>query len=201
MDIRLKRAEANSQDQWEPVYGTGRVNAAAAGAGAVLAAALIIGGLLWYSSRPAPPKPWNSKAIIATFDYLDTEADTRTLDLYYTLENATDFDYRMPKKDQLEINGRLKGENSLTALAGAFSIDQNANFIPARHRRRFTIHMAGPVGINPGPAPHTREEHQKQWKQLAGFISEKMPNLDGFVIFDPTRRYEIDFPNGWDRLK
>ena len=173
---------------------------AAAGAGAVLAAALLAGGILWLSSRPERPKPWNSKAIIATFDYPDTEGIPKTVVLDYTLENKSDLDYRMPKKDQLKINGLLKRENSLIAEGGAISIDEDENFLPAKHRRTFRIHLDFPVDAGLGPEPQTKEDYRRRQRIIANVLKEKLPNLNGFVIFDTMQRYEIVFPNGWDNI-
>jgi hypothetical protein len=36
-------------------------------AGAVFAVVLIAAGVLWYSSRPSRPKPWNATALKAEF--------------------------------------------------------------------------------------------------------------------------------------
>jgi hypothetical protein len=135
---------------------------AAAGAGAVLAAGLLVGGILWYLSLPQRPKPWNAKAIIATFDYPDTEGTSKTVVLYYTLENTSDLDYRMPKKEQLEVNGRLKRENSFTAEVAGISIDEDENFFPAKHRRRFGIHLAFPIDADLGPQPQTKADYRRQ---------------------------------------
>lgn len=178
------------------------VISASAGAGAVLMAALVFGRVLWYSSRPERPKPWNSQAIVAKFDYPDAEGKvgSKTLVLYYTLENTTDFDYRMPKKDQLEINGRLRRENSLSASSGAISIDDDENFFPARQRRRFAIHLGYPIEVELGSEAKTKEDHHREWQIIADFMKKDLPNLNGFVIYDQSQRYQIDFPNGWDNL-
>jgi len=34
-------------------------------------------------------------------------------------------------------------------------------------------------------------------KQLAPFMDRRMSEINGFVLFDPTNRYKVDFPNGW----
>ena len=34
-------------------------------------------------------------------------------------------------------------------------------------------------------------------KQLTPFMDRRLAEIDGFVLFDPTNRYKIDFPNGW----
>lgn len=81
------------------------------GAGVATISALILGGWMWYRSRPAKPKPWDTRAIVATFDYPATETGQFTDDpkaesivVYYTLENETDTDYRMPPQEQIEVD-------------------------------------------------------------------------------------------------
>lgn len=152
-----------------------------------------------YNSRP---KPWNSKAIIATFDYPDVEGDTnpKTIVLYYTLENTTEADYRTPKKDQLEINGRLRRENSLSAGGSLISIDEDENFLPPKQRRRFAVHLGYPMNAELGPTPQTKEDYRRQWQVIANFMKKELHNINGFVIFDTVNRYEIELPNGWDNL-
>ena len=173
---------------------------ASAGAGAVLTLAVIAGAVLWYSSRPERPKQWNPKAIVATFDYPGVEgnAGTETIVLYYTLENTTDFDYPMPKKDQLEIAARLRRENSLSG-GGELTIDDEDTFLPAKQRRRFAIHIGYPITTALGPNK-TKQDQRHQWQIIANFMKAEMTNLNGFVIFDPAQRYQIEFPNGWDNL-
>jgi hypothetical protein len=34
-------------------------------------------------------------------------------------------------------------------------------------------------------------------KQISPFVDRRLSEIDGFVLFDPTNRYKIDFPNGW----
>jgi hypothetical protein len=162
-----------------------------------------VSGVLSYSSRPERPKPWNSKAIIATFDVpgVEGEATSKTLLLLYTLENTTGSDYRMPKKDQLEIDGRLRRENSLDFGGAAITIDEDEAFLPAKQRKRFTIHLAYSVKADIGPPPQTKEEYRHQQQVLAEAIKKDLSNLNGFVIFDLVNRYEIDFPNGWDDIE
>jgi len=165
-----------------------------------LALSAIVAATLWYSSRPKPPKPWKSKAIIATFDYPGVEEDTnpKTIVLYYTLENTMEADYRMPKKDQLGIKGRLRWENSLSG-GSLFPIDEDENFLPPEQRRRFALHLGYPMKAELVPE-QTKGDQRRQWQVIANFMKKEMPNLNGFVTFDTVNRYQIELPNGWDNL-
>lgn len=181
--------------------------AAGFGGGFAVVLASIVAGWAWYQSRPEKPKPWDAKAIIATFDYPDTESGEPEgpvgfrpdmLVLYYTLENTTDVDYHSPQ-EQLEVDGRLKREKSLTG-GSLVTLDKEPVFIPAKQRRRFSVHVHYPVKETFGPEPKTKEETRKRWMLIAGYMKKEYSNLDGFVVFDSTNRYQINLPNGWDNL-
>ena len=109
------------------------------GLGTAVGLALIVGGFLWYESRPkppVPPKPWNSSAIKADYDFVTSEGDKNTIVFYYNLENTTDFDYRVENAEHVAMNGRLGSENSLTPFMKAEGI--------------VAVKLAGvPVGGNP----------------------------------------------------
>ena len=54
------------------------------GAGFALALVFLAGGWFWYSSRPKPPKPWDTKAIQAEYDYVSSEGKDNDIVFYYT---------------------------------------------------------------------------------------------------------------------
>ena len=110
---------------------------ASAGAGVAVTLLLIIGGHNWYQSRP---KPWDTSAVKATFHYIDTEGVNTTLVFMYTLENTTDFDYRLPDKSRAVVMAKLKKEKSLSDDSGYIKVDYPV-FVPAKQRLRFFIHI------------------------------------------------------------
>jgi hypothetical protein len=179
------------------------------GAGFAVVMASIVGVWVWYQGRSAKPKPWDAKAIVATFDYPDTESGEpegsvgfrpETVVFYYTLENMTDIDYYMPPLDQLELDGRLKRERSITSTRGLVTLDNDRVFIPAKQRRRLVVHLHYPVKESFGPDPKTKEEQRKRWTLIADYMKNQLPNFDGFIVFDSTNRYQINLPNGWDNI-
>jgi hypothetical protein len=172
---------------------------ASAGAGFAVLLAVIVGGVIWYSSRP--PKPWNSAAIKATYDSIDTEGDKRTFVFDYTLENETDADYKVNSDALVTVAGRLQTQKSLSMLGGhegVVKIDYPI-FVPARQRVRFAIHLLaypykGELKLN---SDASREERRNYYKALEGYVRKELANLDGFVLFDEVNRYQINFPKGW----
>lgn len=179
--------------------------AAGFGGGFALVLVAVAGCWLWYQGRPAKPKPWDAKAIVATFDYPDTKGSNgvmpETIILHYTLENTTDSDYQMPPQEQLVLDGKMKREKSLATGGGLYSVDKEHIFIPAKQRIRFTVTLEYPVMEKFGPDPKVKEEYRKKFKLIADYIKKEFPNLDGFVVFDTTNRYQINLPNGWDNIK
>ena len=167
-----------------------------AGLGLVLAAAF--GGYLWYQSRPTPPKPWNKMAIKANFDDVDTEGEQNTLVFNYTLENTTPFDYRVLESSGLSIAARLKRENSLSMSAEreVLRIDYPI-FIPPGQRLRFAVHLAYSYPGKSPPSDASRDARKEHREALKTYVNKEMRNLDGFVVFDESHRYQIELPRGW----
>jgi hypothetical protein len=62
---------------------------------------------------------------------------------YYTLENTTDFDYRVEDGNQITMTGRLEPENSLTPFLKPEGVVDYPIFVPAKKRVRFRVHLIG----------------------------------------------------------
>jgi hypothetical protein len=162
---------------------------------------VLVGGFLWYESRPKPPKPpkpWNTAAIKAEYDFADTEGDNNDIVVYYTMGNTTDFDYRVEKSPDVTFSAKLLRENSLSISSDADRIDRidYPIFVPAKKRVRFPIHLRYPYSekMKANPAPGEGEKYRKSVEK---YIINEMNNLDGFDLLDETNRYEILFPAGW----
>jgi len=172
------------------------------GLGTAVGLALIVGGFLWYQSRPKPPKPpkpWNTAAIKAEYDDSDTEGNTNTVVISYTLENTTDFDYRVENARDITFSGKLLMENSLSPDSSMVRLDYPI-LVPAKKRVRFAIHIPFPYPekMKPNPAPG---EGKKYRESVEKFIAKEMNNLDGFDLLDENNRYEIILPAGWKQAK
>src|SRR5215469_14593923 len=90
------------------------INAAGFGAGFALTFVLCAWGIYLYESRPRPLKPWNTNAVIADFDYTSVEGDKNTIVFVYTLQNNTDFDYKISNADSVSLGAKLEEENSVS---------------------------------------------------------------------------------------
>jgi hypothetical protein len=177
------------------------------GLGTAVGLALIVGGFLWYENRPkppVPPKPWNASAIKAEYDLVGTETNKEKQNVivfYYTLENTTDFDFRVEDGQHITITGKLKDEKSLTPFLKPAGVIDYPIFVPAKKRVRIEIHLVGytyPVKQKDNP---TAEERKQYRAMLAKYVADEFPNLDGFDLLDGENRYEIVLPGGWKETK
>jgi hypothetical protein len=158
------------------------LRSAAAGAGFAVAASLIVGGFLWYQSRPKPQRPWNASAITATFssglnlapgivpplgeDALDGGFD-------FILENTTDSDFRLTDPSTYSIVVSLKQEKALSA-AYAPKLKLPV-FIPATQRAKVHLDLS---------------------------CDTCAKEVGGFVLFDESTHYQISFdlPPNWEDI-
>ena len=166
------------------------------GTGVALAASLAV--FLWYQARPKPPKPWDTSSIKATYDYMDTEGDKNTIAMFYTLENTTDFDYRIQDKSEVTMNAKLGKQSSLSEFKDDFSRIDYPIFIPAKKRIFFSVHIAYPYSVKENPNAD-KDEKAKYNEDLTKYVNQSLNNLYGFELLDPSKRYDIVFDAGWKK--
>jgi hypothetical protein len=164
------------------------------GAGLAITLLLIFGVYSWFKNRP---RAWDNKSITANYDGVDTEGDKNTLVFYYTLQNNTDFDYSIDDVAKITLLVKLERQKSLSGgkndsfLKGDFPL-----FLPAKQRLRFGIHLGYPYEKKGKDNP-SREEQVQYRKEVASYVKNELSNVDGFVLFDEAKRYQVDFPPGW----
>src|SRR5262245_60834304 len=135
------------------------------GAGAVLMLALIVGSLLWYTSRP---RSWNATAIQASFSQetysVDADSNVIAMGLDYTVNNTTETDYTVSGTNTFMI---VEPDAMHPSASGKYKIAE-ARFVPAGHKEKCS------VSVDP--------EFDTSFA------------IEGFVIFDKAYRYKIVFP-------
>jgi hypothetical protein len=160
------------------------------GAGFVGMLSVIAGGVVWYSHRPRPEKPWNEFAIKAssTETVFSLESDRAVGDFRYTLQNTTDRDYKLPADAKVML--RLAQDMSYRDVPD-MTWDQNL-YIPAGQKVNVSIKL--PIMYSDYNFSKAKADDEKQ---LAPFLDRRLAEIDGFVLFDRTNRYKVDLPNGW----
>jgi hypothetical protein len=171
----------------------------AAGAGAVVAVALIATGFYYLSHRV---KPWNSRAVTAEYDNLRTEGPNHTFVFAFTLINHTDQDFHLDGQSDPKVAARLRQENALSFDDGAAFIGLDYPiYVPEHGRTRMTVHFKIPyVSSDPVDPSDGSDDERQDWEtKVSRFLTEHYRNLSGFTILDTTSRYEIDLPSGWEK--
>ena len=180
------------------------VKAAGFGAGLALILCSVVGAWWWYSSRPKPPKPRNISAIRGSYyrvERIQENKDWR-LNFEFILENTTDTDYELSKESTYRIAGKLLDTNSLTGFAENYQIFIKLPlFVPAHQKTRIDVALPQYDVDVPKPINASLEELHKHYDAVAQAVSEKMANLNGFMIFDENTRYQIDLPGDWKKEK
>ena len=105
------------------------------GAGFAVTLAIILGSFAWYNSRPKPPQPWNTTAVVATYDSMSTIGDDNNIVFYYVLQNTTDHDYKLQSNYGITLYLRLAEEKSLSSFHGKEKI-MYPIFVPSKQSFR-----------------------------------------------------------------
>lgn len=150
----------------------------------------------WYESRPKPPKPWNQMAITARFDRAQI-SEEQTYQIYFVLQNTTEEDYRLEESSGTVIDAKLS-KGALSYCSECIKLDYPI-YIPAKQSLQISINFRYHF---PKTLPkETAEERKALHKEVAAYLTSDLPGLDGFVIFDQEKRYEINLPPGWKEVK
>jgi hypothetical protein len=168
------------------------------GAGFALTLCVIVGVWVWHRDRPKPPIPWNKQAITAEYDGLNTRGTDNLIVFIYILQNNTDEDYRLDSEFGVNLTARLQEQKEFAQFSQTYFSLEYPIFIPARNRVRLSIESKYKYPIEE-KTDATSEDRKQYRNALAKHVIDKWSNLDGFVVFDTTHRYEIDFPTGWEK--
>ncbi len=158
--------------------------------------ALVASSGAWYlPGRHAPS--WNDSAITATYigaQLREINPGKSTLFLAYTLQNHTDFDYRLADRPGVFLMSRLKPNGTLG------SQDQiqlsYPTFLPARQKTRIALEIAD-LFVWPAENDPLFQDKQNKLKELFKWLTD----VQSFVLFDQANRFQIEFPGTWRELK
>jgi hypothetical protein len=159
---------------------------------------IVVGVWVWYRERPKPLQPWDKKAITAEYDHVRPQGDENNLSFRYVLQNNTDLDYRIDSDSGIEITAKLQTEKGFGEFARKYVTTQYPIFVPAKSRVRISLDIPYSYPLKEG-RDLTAEESQRYAAAVESYVTGKLSNLDGFVLFDTNNRYEIEFPSGWEK--
>jgi hypothetical protein len=160
-----------------------------------LALALFFGRPSQAQSVPKPVAPWNVHAIESTFAGVrvrEIDASNSAVVFLYDLANRTDSDYQLAKGPSVVIMRRLKSSGSLSSEKPA--ILASSAFVPAKNRTRIAVEIRQPFTW-PGRMDAKSEDRLRQ------LVAGEVTDIQGFVLFDQSTRYQIDLPGAWPEIE
>jgi hypothetical protein len=207
---RHRRGNENDRDcNLDPGYGAGdrartsrqimdpRIKktllvAFAAGVGFAVAIAALAGGTYWYLSRPKPPKPWNTTAIVASgtpsFEVIENGEKVR---LTFSLENNTPYDYRVTSGEDIKLLRSFSRDNTLSQpVAPETASITFPIFIPAKQKAEVAV----AINFIEIPKQKTTETADQYHETLRAYVLNQMRGDASIFIFDETNRYQISLP-------
>jgi hypothetical protein len=162
------------------------------GGGFAVVLSAILGTALWWSGRPAKPKPWNTQAISPPGGKNELEVQIREevfhLQPICNLKNNTGSDYKMPAPESgtlMTVNPRNGGLEKL----GGTTWD-TAVVVPAGQ----TVNVKFDIPYNLSEYGETATGLSEE-KKLQEFADRRLKEIKDLKFFDDTQRYEIDCPN------
>jgi hypothetical protein len=180
------------------------IRAVFGGIGFALAAAAIVGAVIWYSYRPKPVPPWNPHALTAKFDTFEftigasDETTSYPVAFYYNVENNTNQTYQFTPADLTALailtHGNAISKDFGHYQSGAATVD-GPPFIPPGGTARIGIKVSYLF-----PDEFTNADKQDA-KKIIETLGHRTDELNGFVIFDEQNHYRIDLPRGWQDTK
>jgi hypothetical protein len=170
------------------------LKAAGFGGGCAAVLCLLAIGLVWYSHRPKPPRPWNKAAFKSQFYRVYTSPETKHFVFDYVIENTTNSDYRLGSSS--EFNMTVISDGHLAMCEECVTLPTLPIFIPAGRKMLVPIQLNSTVPSDLEIQLHgvTDEDGGKIVKK---YVAMHYTQLEGFILYDEKNRFEIDFPKGW----
>jgi hypothetical protein len=159
------------------------------GEGTAIGIAAIVGGFLWYQSRPKPTKPWNAAAIVCNEPpSFDSTSDHKQMEFTYPIENHTNRDYQIESDSELQLMAKNADGTLLPPLPSDMRRWQLPIFIPANQKALVTFSLT----LSGIPEQKPSETDAQYHERLRAYCEEHIGGVANFVIFDRGNRYQIN---------
>jgi hypothetical protein len=138
--------------------------------------------------------PWNTEAVESSYAGVrvrEIDPSNVAVVFLYDLNNQSGTDYQLAKGPGVVVMSRLKS-------SGTFSSEKrvtlgSSTFVPAKNRTRIAVEIAEPFSW-----PVRLDAYsENRFRQL---VAQEVADLDGFVIFDESHRYQIGLPGSWPEI-
>ena len=164
---------------------------AAFGAAFAATLCLIVGGFVWYSDRPQPPRPWSTTALVATKPPgFSVSEDAKRIEFKYSVENTTDTDYNADSDQRIKITLKLKNGALLPPFSSESKLLLFPIFIPAKQKALVIIRLPASDIPQKPPSDSDAQYHER----IRAYCEEHFKNLEEIVLFDDQNRYQVTLP-------
>jgi hypothetical protein len=146
------------------------------------------------SIRPLQPntQPWNRTAIEAEFVELAPSNEEGRVNLWFTLTNTTDSEYRVDRVDQVTTAGWTV-DDQLYAFNQGVSFDVPL-IAPAHQKTKALVHVNFPSEHLTVPDDASKADVAAYRTKVMAFLRSEYAGWRGIVILDDRTHYQIDFP-------
>ncbi len=151
--------------------------------------AVVLMCAMWWNFRTPEEKPWNATALTAKYTVLTAQVRDEQLHLEWTyaVRNTTERDYHLPGPAYADLMKSLPENGGLQKLDKAtWATDIT---IPVNQ----TVNVEFDVPISLASFNIKGQELEPKDKFFE-FASKRIKEMNGFVFFDYSSRYQITFP-------
>lgn len=161
------------------------------GAGFAIVLAAIAGATVWYNSRPSPPKPWSTNAIIAAGPpSFGASIDGKSIEFSYSLLNATSTDYKIDSDSEIKLMVKLADGTFTPPLSKESASVTFPVFIPAGQKAMFLFSFTS----SDIPVRNNGETDEIYHERLRTYLDHAVGGIASFAVFDGANRYQINLP-------
>lgn len=162
-----------------------------------------------YRERAQESKPWDSQAMVATFEGIEVRSSPlASVGFNYTLENKTDADrwFQTNRPDtplMAKVRNRNSEQDTLVKVGSLYA--DFPNIIPAHGRARVRVYFSDDLlssdlqerFAESNPLVASANPFDQLSLNPSNAVAARWANLNGFVLYDSQARYQINFPRGW----
>jgi hypothetical protein len=156
-----------------------------------LAAMLLSGHWQHSQASDKSPIPWNAQALRTSYAGVrvrEIDPANAAVVFLYDIDNKSDSDYELSKSPNVVVMSRLKSSHALSSEKPV-NLSSSA-FVPANNRTRIALEVSEPFNW-PSRMDNSSEN------RFRDLVTQEVSDLEGFVIFDQSHRYQIDLPASW----
>ena len=147
----------------------------------------------WQHSQASDksPIPWNAHALQTSYAGVrvrEIDPSNAAVVFLYDVDNKSESDYELSKGGNVVVMSRLKSSHTLSSEKPV-NLSASA-FVPANNRTRIALEVSEPFSW----PSHMDSTSENRFRDL---VAQEVSDLEGFVIFDQSHRYQIDLPASW----